>query len=95
MLALAEKAGFTEVHLELQVEIVPGQYCADAEDEQPNWDAFLRSSPNPLAPTLEEVMRHTLTPAEIEQFTAYLRPQYEAKHYVGRSAVAYLRAVKH
>ena len=95
MLALAEKAGFTELHLELQVEITPGKYITDAQDEQPNWDAFLRSSPNPLASTLEEVMRHTLTPSEIEQFTAYLRPLYEAKQYVRRSAVAYLRAVKH
>ena len=95
MLTLAEKAGFSEVHLELQVEIVPGQYSTTAEDEQPDWNAFLRSSPNPLAPTLEEVMHHVLTPGETEQFTAYLRPLYEAKRYVRRFAMAYLRAVKH
>lgn len=95
MIALAEKAGFTEVHLELQIEIVPGKYVTDDEGEQPNWEAFLRSSPNPLAPTLEETMRYALTPGETEQFTAYLRPLFEAKQYVRRFSVAYLWAVKH
>jgi arsenite methyltransferase len=95
LLALAEKVGFTEVHLELQVEIVPGQFDKNPENQKPNWEAYLRSSPNPLAPTLEEAMHQALTPAEAQQFTAHLRPLVETKQYVRRFAVAYLWAVKH
>ncbi|GAC1346658.1 MAG: hypothetical protein NVSMB27_10640 [Ktedonobacteraceae bacterium] len=95
LLTFAERAGFAEVHLELQVEIVPGKFDSDAEKQQPNWEAFLRSSPNPLAPTLAEAMHAALTPDEIEQFTTHLRSLVETKQYVRRMAVAYLWAVKH
>lgn len=94
LFAFAEKAGFAEVHLELQAEVVPGRFDGDPESQKPNWEAFVRSSGNPLAPTLEEAMHEALTPAEAEQFTAYLRPLVEARQYVRRFAVAYLWAVK-
>lgn len=94
LFTFAENAGFAEVHLELQAEIVPGKFEPDAEAEKPNWEAFLRSSGNPLAPTLEETMHQALTPEEAEQFTAYMRPLVETRQYVRRFAVAYLWAVK-
>lgn len=95
LLTFAEKAGFAEVHLELQVEIVPGKFEKEVGAEKPSWEAFVRSSPNPLVPTLEEIMHQDLTPGEAKQFTAYLRPLVETKQYVRQSAVAYLWAVKH
>ena len=95
LLSFAEKAGFTEIHLDLQVEIVPGKFENESETEEPNWDAFVRSSGNPLIPTIEEVVNEVLTPDEAEQFVAHLRPLVEAKHYVRRFATGYLWAVKH
>ena len=94
LFTLAEKAGFAEVHLELRAELVPGKFDGDPEAQKPSWEAFVRSSGNPLAPTLEEIMHEALTPTEAEQFTAYLRPLVEARQYVRRFAVAYLWAVK-
>jgi arsenite methyltransferase len=93
LLTFAEKAGFTEVHLELQVDIVPGMF--EKGETEPSWEAFLRSSPNPLMPTLEEAMQQALTRDEIERFTNHLRPLVEGKGYVRRFAMAYLWAVKH
>jgi SAM-dependent methyltransferase len=78
LLALAAEAGFGERHLELRVDM----------DPQPPgpWEAFLRGSPNPLAPTLEEAMSETLSPAEADRFVARLRPL--AVRGEGTSAVA-------
>ncbi len=92
LLTFAEQSGFSEIHLELQVEILPGHLEQDTE--QPNWQTFLKSSPNPLVPTLEEAIKAALTPTEIEQFTTHLRPLVEKKHYIRRFAVAYLWAAK-
>jgi len=94
LLTLSEQSGFAEIHLELQVEILPGRLEQDADTEKPNWQTFLRSSPNPLVPTLEEAMNEALSVSEIEQFTTHLRPLVEKKQYVRRFAVAYLWAVK-
>jgi arsenite methyltransferase len=90
----AEQAGFPEVHLELQSEVVPGASEQGAVDEQRRWESFLKSSPNPLVPTLEEAVQQVLSADEIEQFTAYLRPLVEKNQRVERSSVAYLWAVK-
>jgi ubiquinone/menaquinone biosynthesis C-methylase UbiE len=95
LLTFAEQSGFAEIHLAWQVEILPGHLEPDADTEQPNWQTFLKSSPNPLVPTLEEAINKALTPTEIEQFTYHLRPLVEKKQYIRRFAVAYLWAVKH
>jgi ubiquinone/menaquinone biosynthesis C-methylase UbiE len=86
LFAFAEKAGFPEVHLDLQAEVKPANPRA--------WDGFVQSSPNPLVPTLEEAMREALTPEEAERFTAYLRPLVEGGRGTWRMAMAYLWAVK-
>jgi len=87
LIAFAEQAGFREMHLELQVGIEPFT-------EDVNWEAFLRTAPNPKAPTPEEAINETLTPSQAEQFISHLRPMVEAKQGTCRSAVAYLWAVK-
>jgi SAM-dependent methyltransferase len=84
----AEQAGFPEVSLELQVTV------KDGKRPEP-WERFLRSSGNPLIPPVGEAMERTLSPAEISEFTAHLRPLVEAGIAQERRALAYLTAVKH
>jgi ubiquinone/menaquinone biosynthesis C-methylase UbiE len=86
LLACAEQAGFTQVGLELQIEIKP--------PEDASWEAFIHIAGNPKIPTLEEAMQQALTLEETETLIRYLRPQVEAKQGVSRSAVAYMWARK-
>lgn len=86
LVSLAEKAGFSEIHLELQIDVKP--------PKNRDWSVWLRTAGNPKIPTLEEAMQQVLTPAETERFVGHLRPLVEAGQGVRRSAVAYLWAVK-
>jgi arsenite methyltransferase len=86
LFSLVEKAGFAEIHLELQADIIP---------EPPiKWETVLRMSGNPRIPSLGEAMQQVLTDAEIEQFTRHMRPQYEGGLISRKWAVAYLWAIK-
>ncbi len=87
LITFAEKTGFKEIHLELQVEI-------KKKDNDTNWEMVLRTAWNPKIPTLEEAMREALTPTETKTLIAHLRPLVDAKQGVNQSAVAYLWAVK-
>lgn len=87
LLALAEEVGFSEIHLELQIEIKAATQGSD-------WEAFLRAAPNPKLPTFEEAIEQVLSPGEAEKLTAHLRPLVETGQKEKRSAVAYLWAVK-
>jgi ubiquinone/menaquinone biosynthesis C-methylase UbiE len=86
LLALAELAGFAEVHLDLRAKIAPA--------EPTRWEVAWRSAGNPKIPSLEEAVTQTLTAAEAERFITYIRPRVEAGQRVDRSAVAHLWAVK-
>jgi ubiquinone/menaquinone biosynthesis C-methylase UbiE len=95
LLTFAERAGFAEIHLELQATIKqPKLLDASAETSRTSWETLLKSSGNPLDPTLEEAMAQALSPHEAERFTAYLRPLVETVQGYERQAVAYLWAVK-
>jgi ubiquinone/menaquinone biosynthesis C-methylase UbiE len=87
LVTFAERAGFKEIRLELQVEIKP-------KDNNVSWERMLRVAGNPKIPTLEEAMQSVLTPAEQGTFIAHLRPLVEDKRGVSQSALAYLWAVK-
>jgi len=78
----AEKAGFTEIHLELQAVILPS--------ENADWSVLMHTAGNPKIPTLEEAIQQALTPGEAEKFVNHLRPLVESKQGVDRSAAAYL-----
>jgi hypothetical protein len=95
LLKLLEVVGFTEIYLALQVSIVPGTSESASLVQKLNWETFLKSSLNPLAPTLEEAMNHALTADEASEFTRYLRPLVETRQKVERLAAAYLGAVKY
>jgi arsenite methyltransferase len=95
LLTFAERARFAEIHLELQATIKhPKPLDSHDGTARPKWETLLKSSGNPLDPTLEEAMAHALSPHEAEQFTAYLRPLVETMQGYERQAVAYLWAVK-
>ncbi|MDP9222856.1 MAG: methyltransferase domain-containing protein [Actinomycetota bacterium] len=87
LLRHAVDAGFTEVHVELAVDVEPGSWVLD-------WDRLLALAPNLNAPTAGETIRETLTSEEAERFEAHLRPLVDSGRGVRRSAFAYLRAGK-
>jgi SAM-dependent methyltransferase len=86
LLRFAAEAGFGERHLELHYDIMPH----DPRD----WNVFVSTSPNPLAPTLAEAMEETLSPEEQTAFTAHLRPLVERGSGTFAVATAYLWGVK-
>jgi arsenite methyltransferase len=86
LVTLAEQAGFTEIHLELQINIMPVK--------NGDWEGLIHMAANPKIPTLEEAIDQVLTFGERDTFVNYLRPLVEAGQGVHRSAVAYLWAVK-
>jgi SAM-dependent methyltransferase len=87
LLDLGERAGFMPLNLRLELDVRPPPPRA--------WEFYVRSSPNPLAPTLGEAMREAaLTPSEIERFEAHFRPLVESGTGTIRRAYAYLSAVK-
>ena len=86
LIACAEKAGFTQINLELHAEIKP--------PERDNWEEMLHAAGNPKIPTLAEAMQQVLTPEERETFVRHLRPLVEARQGVHRMARAYLWASK-
>jgi len=83
----AEQAGFAQIDLELRITV--------KNRTQPiRWEQGLRMSGNPLVPTLGEALDRTLSPQEITEFTAYLKPLVESGTGRRRLAVAYLTATK-
>jgi ubiquinone/menaquinone biosynthesis C-methylase UbiE len=89
LVSLAEEVGFADIRLTLEIEVSSKPMWSTRD-----WDVFLDSSPNPLAPTVREAMQAALTRDEIERLTDVLRPQVEQGHGTTRAATAYLRATK-
>jgi arsenite methyltransferase len=87
LLALAHAAGFSEVNLEYRAEVA-------VRRNESSWEEWLRRSPNPLLPTLGEILAEALTLQE----RASLAEHIEARRRepdgltLARSAVAYLTA---
>ncbi len=86
LIAIAERTGFVDIHLDLQADIKAPR----AED----WNRFVHSAGNPLSPTLGEAMEASLTPAERDCFTAHLKPLVESATGTERRAFAFLSAEK-
>jgi ubiquinone/menaquinone biosynthesis C-methylase UbiE len=83
---LAEGAGFTQVHLELQIEVKP--------PDPISWEAYSNIAFNPKIPTIAEVMQEVLSSDERTLYEAHVRPFVEGGRGSRRMASAYLRAVK-
>ena len=86
LLALAEEAGFSRVHLQLEADISP--------TPSRRWDVFVNCAPNPLVPTFAEAMDQALDAEERERLTSHLRPLVEGGDGTSRSAIAYFQAEK-
>jgi len=86
LVELAERTGFEQVHLTLEVETSP--------PEPMPWDSFLDMPFNPRVPSPREVMEQVLTLAERERYEAHMRPLVEGGRGSRRMASAYLLAVK-
>jgi arsenite methyltransferase len=83
----AENAGFPEIGLDLRLSLKSSMKPCP-------WETFVRTSGNPLAPTLSEVLDGALSTEEAAAFTAVLKPLVESGHGKDRTAAAYLTAVK-
>jgi arsenite methyltransferase len=83
----AEQAGFAEIGLELRVTVKNGKHPVP-------WERALRISGNPRVPALGEALAEALSPREIAELTAYLKPLVEAGAGRDRSALAYLTAAR-
>jgi arsenite methyltransferase len=92
LISFAERAGFRKVELtyEATIERDAGAHWGN----ELSWDTFLRVAPNPLAPTLAEMIDDALSPDEAKRFVSHMRPLFEGKKGTSRSAVSYLRALK-
>jgi arsenite methyltransferase len=92
LVVFAERAGFRKVELTYEATIERDAGVHWGSDV--GWDTFVRVAPNPLAPSLAEMIDDALSPEEAKRFVSHLRPLFEEKKGTSRSAVAYLRATK-
>lgn len=86
LLAHAERAGFTELHLDYHVTI--------ESDEREDWDTIMSYVPNPLSPPLGEILAGALDPAEYSAIADHLKSQIAAGQRQERRANAYLWATR-
>jgi arsenite methyltransferase len=84
---LAEQTGFAQIDLELRVTVKDGTHPVP-------WEQALRMAANPRVPPLGEAMDRALSPPEVTELTAYLKPLVESGTARQRNAGAYLAAVK-
>jgi arsenite methyltransferase len=86
MIRFAQNAGFADLHLELHIDIIPSIFR--------DWEAFINSSPHPLAPPLSAIMDGQFTPAERELFERSMRPVVEDPTGLATDRMLYLTARK-
>jgi hypothetical protein len=91
LIAYAERAGFREIHLDLEVDIKP---LTDVQTLNLTWESFMRSAANPKVPTLEEATAQALTKDEVARFAAHMRPLVKNRRGRHLSAVAFVSAGK-
>jgi arsenite methyltransferase len=88
LLPLADEAGFDEIHLDYEAAVAP----REPADQGRSWEALLRSSGNPLEPTLAEAIDAALSSSEARELEEHLRPLVEGGERSWRWAGAYLWA---
>ncbi|WP_233800864.1 class I SAM-dependent methyltransferase [Paraburkholderia sp. HP33-1] len=84
LVRFAIDAGFTDIHLELHIDV-------QTEECLP-WETFLRTSPHPLAPTLEEIFETQFTREERGFLEGRMRAIFESGKQLGATRIAYLTA---
>ena len=86
LFGLVIQAGFASVHLELHVDAAPSAVT--------DWNAFLASSPHPLAPSGSAILEALFSPEERRVFETRLRPRIESGGSLAIERVAYVTGVK-
>lgn len=86
LIRVAQAAGFEELHLELHIDIIPSPI--------PSWQAFLESSPHPLAPPLSTILAEQFSAEERQLFESVMRPLVEDPRSLTTDRAAYLTARK-
>lgn len=86
LIGIAQAAGFDELHLELHIDVAPSP--------TPNWDAFLESSPHPLAPPLSAILAEQFNIEERQLFETVMRPLVEDPRSLTTDRAVYLTARK-
>lgn len=86
LIRVAQGAGFEELHLELHIDVIPSPI--------PNWQAFLESSPHPLAPPLSIILAEQFSAEERRLFESVMRPLVEDPRSLTTNRAAYLTARK-
>ena len=84
LIRMAQGAGFDELHLELHIDVIPSPI--------PNWEAFLKSSPHPLAPPLSIILAKQFSVEERQLFETVMRPVVEDPRSLTTDRAAYLTA---
>jgi arsenite methyltransferase len=86
LIRMAGASGFDELHLELHIDVIPSII--------PSWQAFLESSPHPLAPPLSLILAEQFSAEERQLFEAVMRPEVESRRTMVTERIAYLAARK-
>ena len=81
------RPGFGDISLELHVTVKNGKRPVP-------WERALRIAQNPLVPPLGEVLDRVLSPQEIAEFAAHVKPLVESGTGQEQQALAYLAAAK-
>jgi hypothetical protein len=89
LVRFAQAAGFERIHLELHIDIEPGAHMRAVDLE-----TLLDMSPNPLAPTMRELLGEALSPPERERLLSHLEREITDGTPVRRTAVAFLAAAR-
>jgi arsenite methyltransferase len=79
-------AGFVDIHLELHIDL--------SRPSIRSWDAFLSTSPHPLAPPTSVILAEQFTPEERVLFEKHVRPTVESPDALGVTRNVYLNATK-
>lgn len=85
LVELAEAAGFDDIALDYRATVSYRQAPGD-------WDAIAAIAPNPLVPTLGEIVERALGPAERDELVARVRAELAAGRRESRMATAYVSA---
>ena len=86
LLGYAARAGFTQLHLELHIDVERMPATA--------WEAYLDTAPHPWAPPTRQVLAEQFSAAERALFERSLRPLVEGGQLEQTERVAYLSGIR-
>jgi ubiquinone/menaquinone biosynthesis C-methylase UbiE len=84
LLNMVLRAGFSEIHLQLHIDVVPSIVTS--------WEVFLGNSPHPWAPSLNQILAQRFTCDERQFFEQMVRPTVESGRNSATDRAMYLQA---